>query len=98
MSQQCGGNDCIEKASITLDINKSVMQELRIIFSTGQALIKYEVYKRYKLRKVKKKKDEIYRKSNLQRHYRAYDYSTHRRKGWGVTQLSKLEGCFKRLL
>lgn len=45
----------IEKASITLDINKSVMQELRIIFSTGQALLKYEVYKRYKLRKVKKK-------------------------------------------
>lgn len=39
MSQQCGGNYCIEEASLTLDINKYTMQELRIIFSTGQALL-----------------------------------------------------------
>lgn len=39
MSQQCGGNYCTEEASLTLDTNKYVMQKLRIICSTGQALL-----------------------------------------------------------
>lgn len=48
ISQQCGGNYCIEEAGIILDINKYGMQELRIRVCTGQTLLKYEVHKRYK--------------------------------------------------
>lgn len=53
MSQQYGENYCTEETSTPLDINKNLMQKLKITFSSGQTLLKYEVHKNIKkLRKV----------------------------------------------